>query len=403
MKGALIQLISRGKEDIPFIGNPQFSYFKSVHRSHSNFSTFQSKNIFITEVDFGKKATCIIDKKGDLLKRMELQFKLPATGNSLVSWINNTGNLMIQKVVLKIGGHEIVSLSGEYIDLYYKYSLDLGHYSTYSTMTNRVTGYRENSLTGEQFLIVPLPFWFTFHISKALPLLKLGHMDVTIDVHFKPLTDCLYSGADKSGLGGLVTLADLHIQDCFIYCDYIYLDKDERIALLKKESIDYVIEQVQEDVFNISDSQSNLNLSLEFNLNVKELIWFYYSDYYRNLNRWEKYSIKSGVNEIAPFEYATLLFNGQDRFEKRNAEYFRLAQPLYHHQSSLSDFVYFYCFSNNCDSIIPSGTVNFSRIDQVNLQLENDADIVSGIIKIIAVNYNILKIEKGMAGLLYSS
>ena len=228
-------------------------------------------------------------------------------------------------------------------------------------------------------------------------------MDVTIDVHFKPLTDCLYSGADKSGLGGLVTLADLHIQDCFIYCDYIYLDKDERIALLKKESIDYVIEQVQEDVFNISDSQSNLNLSLEFNLNVKELIWFYYSDYYRNLNRWEKYSIKSGVNEIAPFEYATLLFNGQDRFEKRNAEYFRLAQPLYHHQSSLSDFVYFYCFSNNCDSIIPSGTVNFSRIDQVNLQLENDADIVSGIIKIIAVNYNILKIEKGMAGLLYSS
>ena len=124
MKGALLELAARGEEDINLIGNPQFSYFKSVHRTHTNFSKFEVRNIFQSGYDFGKKATCIIEKKGDLLAGCLLGLKLPETGNSLVSWINGIGNYIIKKLVFKIGGEVISEMSGEYIDMYYKYYLD---------------------------------------------------------------------------------------------------------------------------------------------------------------------------------------------------------------------------------------------------------------------------------------
>ena len=38
MGGGLIQLLAKGKSDIYITGNPQFSFFKSVYRRHTNFS-----------------------------------------------------------------------------------------------------------------------------------------------------------------------------------------------------------------------------------------------------------------------------------------------------------------------------------------------------------------------------
>ena len=38
MGGGLIQLVAKGQSDTYITGNPQFSYFKSVYRRHTNFS-----------------------------------------------------------------------------------------------------------------------------------------------------------------------------------------------------------------------------------------------------------------------------------------------------------------------------------------------------------------------------
>ena len=86
-----------------------------------------------------------------------------------------------------------------------------------------------------------------------------------------------------------------------------------------------------------------------------------------------------------------------------NADYFRYVQPLYHHLSSGSGFVYFYCFAENADALQPSGTANFSFIDEAILGLDYKQYILDGRITIMAVNYNFLRIKKGMAGILYSS
>ena len=55
----------------------------------------------------------------------------------------------------------------------------------------------------------------------------------------------------------------------------------------------------------------------------------------------------------------------------------------------------------------PSGSLNFSRIDNAELQVRVNEDYVKstdqGTIFVYAINYNILKIQSGMGGLAYSN
>ena len=65
----------------------------------------------------------------------------------------------------------------------------------------------------------------------------------------------------------------------------------------------------------------------------------------------------------------------------------------------MNDSIAVYSFALKPEEHQPSGTCNFSRID--NAQLVNvgngDADII------FAVNYNVLRIMSGMGGLAYSN
>lgn len=404
MKGALLELAARGEEDIPLLGNPKFSYFKGVYRSHTNFTKFEAKNVFQSGWGFGRKATCVIEKKGDLLTSSLLALKLPETGNPLVSWINGVGNFIIKKISFKIGGETISEMSGEFLDIFYKYYLPMGHYFNYSEMIRKIPGYREFSLTSEQYVFVPLPFWFSKKTSQALPVINLGYHDLVIEIHFRDIEDCLYSTSDKSNLGSLVNLNNLQIEDAYILNSFIYLDKIERQFFIEKKEINYIIEQVQEDEFNLSTGQTSRILPIHFNQPVKEIIWTYRSKYFENLNRWDKYSSFDTATSIEkkPLLTCELLFNGQERFTKLYSDYFRLVQPMVHHNSSSTNYIYFYSFALNPDDVLASGTCNFSKIDDARLNLTLPNYITDGTIRVYAVNYNILKIKKGMGGILYS-
>ena len=62
-----------------------------------------------------------------------------------------------------------------------------------------------------------------------------------------------------------------------------------------------------------------------------------------------------------------------------------------------------YSFALDPESTQPSGTCNFSKLDNVVLNLECSANIPSGVINVYAINYNILRIQNGMSGLMFSS
>ena len=107
-----------------------------------------------------------------------------------------------------------------------------------------------------------------------------------------------------------------------------------------------------------------------------------------------------------PTQRAILQLNGHDRFASREGSYFNLVQHVEHHSGSFfSPGVNVYSFALKPEDHQPSGTCNFSRIDnaRLNLTLSDNAESTTGVTKVFAVNYNVLRIMSGMGGLAYSN
>ena len=108
-----------------------------------------------------------------------------------------------------------------------------------------------------------------------------------------------------------------------------------------------------------------------------------------------------------PVVTAKLQINGQDRFTEREGSYFDVLQPFQHHTRAPDTGINVYSFSLRPEEWQPSGTCNFSRIDNATLQLVLSAQTVAGTstakVRVYAVNYNILRVMSGMAGIAYSN
>ena len=90
-------------------------------------------------------------------------------------------------------------------------------------------------------------------------------------------------------------------------------------------------------------------------------------------------------------------------FKERNTKYFTRTQVWEHHTgyggTTTGDSIAVYAFALKPEEHQPSGTCNFSRID--NAQLVETGGPTS--VNVYAVNYNVLRIMSGMGGLAYSN
>jgi len=108
-----------------------------------------------------------------------------------------------------------------------------------------------------------------------------------------------------------------------------------------------------------------------------------------------------------PVVTAKLQLNGQDRFSEREGSYFDVVQPYQHHTRNPDTGINVYSFALRPEEHQPSGSCNFSRIDNAVLQLVLSAGAVAGVatakVRVYAVNYNILRVMSGMCGVAYSN
>ena len=108
-----------------------------------------------------------------------------------------------------------------------------------------------------------------------------------------------------------------------------------------------------------------------------------------------------------PVVTAKLQLNGQDRFSEREGSYFDTVQPYQHHTRAPDAGINVYSFALRPEEHQPSGSCNFSRIDNAVLQLVLSSNTVSGTntakVRVYAVNYNVLRVMSGMAGIAYSN
>jgi len=108
-----------------------------------------------------------------------------------------------------------------------------------------------------------------------------------------------------------------------------------------------------------------------------------------------------------PVVTAKLQLNGQDRFSEREGSYFDVLQPFQHHTRAPDTGINVYSFALRPEEHQPSGSCNFSRIDNAVLQLVLSSGAVAGTstakVRVYAVNYNVLRVMSGMAGIAYSN
>ena len=110
------------------------------------------------------------------------------------------------------------------------------------------------------------------------------------------------------------------------------------------------------------------------------------------------------TEELAgPVETFKLVLNGQDRFKEQEGKYFNQVQPFQHHTGSPAPGVYSYSFALKPEEHQPTGTCNFSRIDNAQVAIKTKAGATATSLNMFAVNYNVLRIQSGMGGLAFSN
>jgi hypothetical protein len=378
MSGALIQLVSKGAQDMYINSEEGHSFFRMKFTRHTNFS--QAPKLIKTVTD--KDPTFTVPVLGDLINCLWFE--------GLEKNSNVSSNLLYNSTIdLYIGGQKIDSQHYDYYaDIWPNYLADT--WTKQEELTNKTSTSNRN--------FQPLHFFFCDH-GAFLPLVSLAHHQVEVRINFDE-TSLVGYGASQKRIN--------------VYGNYIYLDKEERESLVKRQ-MDFIITQTQKVEFPLSNVVDNviqttggyndLDLS-SFNHPVKSIFFGYSAT---NVDP---------TNDRFTFRNADIHVNGTPLLENMTPTYFHTVQSYYKSKYGKIDFrvdsedlmytrYFVYHFGMNASDYNPSGTCNFSRLDNAKLILRGvEKGNFRGRqddISVFALNYNVLRIKDGLAGILFGN
>jgi hypothetical protein len=335
-------------------------------------------------------------------------------------WCNSVGHALIRTVDWNIGGSRISRATGEWFDVLSELELESEKREGFNAMIGKYDSYDlyDNSFQDARTLYIPIQFSFTQQPGNAVPILALSYHQMELSFDFRDYTELIRCTTDVSSLVGINGRAP----SCTIqpYITFVYLSSAEREVFLSRPS-EYIIQDIQ---FNgdtpLLVDGNNPSLSRKINLDfahpVSELVWTYNkansynsgitpSQYARLGNDYFNYT--APVTTIDPIASATIHINGSERFSRRFGSFFRLAQPYAHHKRIPTKRIYSYSFSLAPEEPTPSGSQNFSKADTAHLLITLDdtfsAGTSSGRLRIYARSWNILRIQQGLAGVVFAS
>ena len=352
MSGGIAQLVAVGAQDVHLVGQPEVSFFRSTYKRHTNFSQTVERQVIQGNVSNNGMSTIRFERKGDMLNYVYFMPIGVDGNNDPIANVVTDWTTVISKVELLIGGQVI----DEHDSLY---STLIAPTLSATSSSKSVSAQLYDGLSASKFY--PLRFAFCENWQTALPLISLQYHDVELRITW---------GAQAAATKWEV------------YANYAYLDTQER-ELFAATPQNMLITQVQKATASRSKIQE-----LNFNHPVKYL------------------AAANGttVNILEPTNKLKLQINGTDVADFKFADPNFTDVPLYYHTSNSkkpaqNKTLFFYPFGLDSGKLQPTGTLNFSRLDSARVvsdKKENNDDIY-------AVNYNVLRIENGMAGLLYSN
>ena len=260
----------------------------------------------------------------------------------VASRANTTANLSghVSKVELLIGGQVIDTQEKIFIEDLAPTVMD----QTYSRQSVGPTHF------------VPLRFSFCENAQSAIPLVALQYHDVELRITW-----------------GTLTATDMEV-----YAQFIHLDTDERTSLANTPQ-NMLVTQTQKAVAS--------------GAGIQEL----------NFNHPIKYLVSDNSTSEFGVEKMKLQINGTDVTDAKSIVPHFTKAPLYYHTqnaNSNSSDVILVPFCLDTSKLQPTGSLNFSRLDSARLVFEGSANFSADF---YGVNYNILRIENGMGGLMYSN
>ena len=349
MSGGIVQLIAVGQQDVHFVSNPEISFFRSTYRRHTNFAQYVDRQIIQGNPSPGGMSSIKLEKKGDLLSYMFITALSGGVVQSVTNWTN-----LIDKIELLVGGQVIDTQDSVFCE---QIAID--------ALSQRYTQGSAASLhngldTSSEFY--PLRFFCCENWQSSLPLVCLEHHDVDIRIYW------------GSGAGGY---------NFEFATNFICLDDPERNALRDQEKIDMLIFQVQKNVTSGERIQD-----LSFNHPVKFLA--------------SSNAVVGGSNPLASVTNKIKFeINGLDITDsKQSSPYFTTIPAYYHTQYSRGNktYMFIYPFCLDTSKLQPTGTLNFSRVTTFRIHSE---EVLTQ--PVYAVNYNILRIQNGMGGVVYAN
>ena len=413
MSSGRIQLASVGIQDYFLTGNPDITYFQKVYKKHTSFALETLDNTFEDVADFGGEVRCVIPRKGDLIRTIYLRVELPALSNNTTSNIGYTdsiGNAIIEYADLIIGGQIIERITGEYMEIHNQYFVSDSKQESLKALVGttgkqrglgNATTDKSGALYGPypRTFLVPLPFYFYRHEPLSIPLSALTRQEVEVRIKFKKFEDLYFSDVGiptpKPKLGNTT-----------LPVEYVFLS-DEEVSYIKQSRIDYLITQIQLST-NITKNKTP-SYRLGFVNPVKELfIAIQNSNLVANN---EIFNYSNPVSSNTNYHHLISMnmdFNGETIIDEKVADtnFMFSLQPLLHHtrMPKVSENRRFYCYSFSLEpeGYTPSGQINMSRIQNKTIRFNlSDNGGIDRYIKIYAKSYNILRIENGLAGLMF--
>lgn len=312
-------------------------------------------------------------------------FAVNTTATTQFSYYDSVGTLAVSSAELRIGGQLIQTLTGEAIELWNDLNVS---YENQSALTV-LTGKNDTSNSGSiRTYYVNLPFYFYGFPELSIPVVALDRQDIEVHVTFNNFSNLTaITSSQTPSLANPVLSAT-------IITEYVYLSQPE-IDWFRNNRIDQVITQCQYRTFQLPAGSVGGVFPLDFINPVRELFFV----------------IQNTTSE--PYDFSGnglvnmgLTFNGYDAFTTTttDATYLGILEPYNHYPTFPQRQFYMYSFCENPTNARPTGFVNFSRIKQILLSLNLDPTRnVARSFRITGVNFNILRIENGLAGLMFNS
>ena len=457
MVSSSIQLFAIGPQDFHLTANPQITFFKTVFKRHTNFA-IDTRRIYFSgsTPTFGSQDVLAkITKEGDLLGQIYLEAEIEATTDKIGAYtVNHFGNSLIKKVELEIGGYTIDTHHSQWLQIHDEITdknlnneqatsglkgglfteLNFTHdiNQTKINTKNRLNGdcplvfggniNNENTDlskgvgTYKKKIIIPLKFWFTKTSGMYLPICALYSHGVKLKFTFEELYKLIGNSLNLSNMTCSLKL----------YGEFIHLDSEEK-RKFSQSNHEYIIEQTQLNNNgpyittptlneNSTSQLQKVDYELNFKHPIKYFVWAIVNDGSPSLTSSNNYGMgpcyftslcsNSIYGNDGNDGTVEILLDGVEReIELPMIYYTRLNHNKFSKTIPSLDRIGIYSFALNPLELEPSGSCNFSRINDKNIKIAFANNIASTILSkslyFFGVNYNVLIITNGMASIRY--